>query len=218
MPASPFLILQDFISVKYCEDLVERFKITTPNTDAEGKFIKLERIIKPEEGQDILLNKLYSHIGVIEERYNAIYSGVEAPSIIHYPENDKRPAEPVGCESAKFFRKKWIQTKDVQLVGHLWLKDFNDQPPYDPAFEIYGGKLEFPAFNFSLTPQRGTLAIFPAGPHFVNAISPVVIGDMYQIKFNISITAKNGGIWLYDPKAFPVSQRGFIHDWLGDYL
>jgi hypothetical protein len=215
---SPFLILQDFLSIKQCEELVERFKITTPNTDSEGLAIKLQRIIRPDEGQDFFINKLYQHIGAIEEKYDAIYSGIENPYIIHYPENDKRPAEPVGCENAKFFRKKWIQTKDVQLVGHLWLKDFNDAPPYDPAFEVYGGKLELPAFNISLTPQRGTLVIFPAGPHFVTAISPVVIGDLYQIKFNISITAKNGGLWIYNPQNFPISSKGVIQDWFSDYL
>ena len=215
---SPFVIIQDFISVKYCEELVERFKVRTPNTNSDDMPIKLERIIKAEEGLDTLLNKLYLNIGLIESRYNAVFQGTEPLLITHYPENDRIPAEPVGCENAKFFRKKWIQTKDVQLVGHLWLKDFNDSPPWDPNYEVYGGKIEFPSFNFSLTPQRGTLVIFPAGPHFVNAISPVVIGDMYQVKFNISISAKNGGLWTYQPSQYPIGKEGVIMSWLKDFL
>lgn len=215
---SPFLIIQDFISAKYCEDLVERFKVRTPNTNSDGRAVKLERIIQPNEGQDVILGKLYQHIGQIEDKYNCIYHGTEPLVLTHYPENDKLPAEPVGCENAKFFRKKWIQTKDIQLVGHIWLKDFNDAPPYDPSFEVYGGKLEFPGINASLTPQRGTLVLFPAGPHFPNAISPVVIGDLYQIKISISVTAKNGGLWIYNPATFPIGPEGVIESWFHEFL
>jgi hypothetical protein len=215
---SPFYIATDFLSAKFCEELVERFGVRTPNTNPDGKPIKLERIIKSNEGQEIILNKLYSHIGNIERQFDCVYRGIEPVSIIHYPENDKTHAEAPYCENAKFFRKKWIKSKDVDLTGVIWLKEYNETAPLDPRFEICGSKLEFPAYNFSLTPQRGTMVLYPAGPHFVNSISPVVIGDAYQIKINISITAQNGGLWIYDPKNFAVGNEGFLLGWFKEFI
>ena len=216
--ASPFVVVQDFISNKFCEELVDRFRVKTPNLDKEGKPVKLERILKPEEGQDILLSKFYQYITQIETTYDCLYKGLEQLVVTHNPENDKKSAEPTGCENAEFFRRKWIKKKDVDLTGVLWLKDYNEQGPFDNDFEVYGGKREYPAYNFSLTPQRGTLIIHPAGPHFITATSPVVIGDLYQIKFNISVKNKEGGLWDYQPKMFPASSNNFIQSWFTDYL
>jgi hypothetical protein len=215
---SPFYIVSDFLSAKLCEDLIDKFQVKTPNTDQDGKPIKLERIINSTDGQDIILNKLYQHIGMIEEKYNCSYKGTEQLVMTHFPENDKNHAQAPGCENARFFRKKWIKCKDVDLTGYIWLKEFNDKPPLDPSFEVYGGKIEFPGYNFSLAPQRGTLVLYPAGPHFANSISPVVIGDMYQIKINMSISNKNGEMWVYDPSEFQVGPEGFLVSWFHDFL
>jgi len=218
MSKSPFLIIQDFFSAKLCEDFVEKFKVNTPNTNQDGRPIKLERIISPIEGQDLFLNKFYNYIGLIEEKYNCNYKGTEQLLLQHFPENDKLPAEETGCDNARFFRKKWIKTRDVDLTGFIWLKDYNDTAPLDDRFEVYGGKIEYPAYDFSLTPQRGTMLLFPAGPHFIHAISPVVIGDMYQIKFNVKITDKNNGLWIYNPQDYAVGNEGFLQGWFREWL
>jgi hypothetical protein len=90
------------------------------------------------------------------------------------------------------------------LVGFLWLKSYHDAVPLDPRIEVYGGKIEFPTYNFSLTPVEGTLVIYPATPHFVTAISHVMLGSLEQIKFNIKLSN-----WAYDPSNFP----GTYKDW-----
>lgn len=218
MVRSPFYVVQEFLSNKQCEDLISRFEIKTPNKDIDGENVKLERLINPHEGQDLILNKLYLHIAEIEKRYECLYKSTEQLQIIHYPENDKKPAEEIHCESAKFVKKKWVKIKDVDLTGFIWLKDYNSSPPLDPRFEVYGAKIEFPAYNFSLTPQRGTLILFPAGPHFINAISPVAIGDMYQIKINLSITDQDENIWFYDPSKFPCGTQGFLQGWFEEFI
>jgi len=94
------------------------------------------------------------------------------------------------------------------------LKDFNSNVPLDPRHEVFGGKLEFPAYNFSLVPQRGTLVMFPAGPHFITVISPILLGSLQQIKLTVSIRAKDNGIWFYQPANFP----GKWQDWLSEYM
>ena len=61
--ASPFLIIQDFISNKYCEELVERFKVKTPNANTDGRPVKLERTIYANEGQYITARFSVPHYG-----------------------------------------------------------------------------------------------------------------------------------------------------------
>lgn len=214
---SPFLIYPEFISPKKCQELVNAVEVNAPNYDANGDPMKMERHYL--EGEDFLYSRFKSVISDIEERYDASFKGAEKMVFQFYPQNQKAPAENPGCENSKFMRKKWVKTKDVDLVGFIWLKDYNDVAPLDPRTEIYGGKLEFPAYNFSLTPQAGTLVIFPAGPHFITAISPILIGNLYQVKINICITPNDGsGMWMYDPKKYPSGKKGFIEGWFGDHL
>jgi len=218
MVKSPFFVVQDFLSGKMCEELISQYEVRAPNLDQDGRPTKLEKQLTPDKGQAIILEKLRPLIPLIEERYNAEYRGTEPITISHFPENEKLVAQAPGCESAQFVRRKWVKTKDIDLTATVWLKDYQDQVPLDPRFEVYGGKLEFPAYDLSLVPQRGTLVIWPAGPHFITAISPVLVSDSYQLKINIALSAKDGGIWLYDPRQFPCGKEGFIHSWFKEFL
>jgi hypothetical protein len=134
---------------------------------------------------------------------------MEPPTFSQYFEDPKNPCETHGCENAKFLRKKWVKVKDVDLVGYIWLKDYNGGIPLDPRFEVYGGKLEFPAYDFSLVPQRGTLVLFPAGPHFISAVSPILVGSLEQIKITVKLKANDGNMWIYQPQNF----GGTYLDW-----
>lgn len=209
---SPFIIEQNFISPFTAEKIVSEIRTDSPNLDANGDALKMERHNLMWE-QDIA-DRFRELVPEIESRYDCNYVGLEKPLFQHYPENPKVPAEPPGCENSKYVRKKWVMHKDVDLVGFIWLKDFNQNVPVDPRFEVYGGKLEFPAYDFSLVPQRGTLVMFPAGPHFISVISPIMLGDLYQIKLNVSIKQKNGGRWFYQPTNFP----GTWQDWFADHF
>jgi hypothetical protein len=137
---------------------------------------------------------------------------MEPPVFQQYFEDPKNPCEIHGCESAKYMRKKWVKTKDVDLVGYLWLKDYGGGVPLDPRFEVYGGKLEFPAYNFSIVPQRGTLVLFPAGPHFITAVSPVLVGSLEQIKITVKLKNPNGEMFIYQPSNFP----GTYQEWFSE--
>ena len=214
---SPFYIQQEFLSPKQCEEFLSSFEVKTPNTDIDGLPIKFERTL-PDKEQQFLMSKLREHIPAIEQRYDATYKATEALTLVHYPENEKKPAELPGCANAQFFRRKWIKNKDIDLTGVIWLKEFQGQVPLDPRHEVYGTKLEFPAYDLSLVPQRGTLVIFPGGPHFITAVSPALVSDGYVIKVNISISAKNGGLWIYDPSKFPAGKNGFIEGWFSEFL
>lgn len=209
---SPFIIRPDFLSPLTCEKMLDELNKTVPNFDDDGNRLKIERTNLQWE-QDII-ERFQDVKPEIEERYNCVYRGLEKPVFQLYPENAKAPAEPPGCENAKYLRKKWVKYKDIDLVGFVWLKDFNNEPPLDPRHEVFGGKLEFPAYNFSLVPQRGTLVMFPAGPHFITVISPILLGTLPQIKLTVSIKEKDGAMWFYQPQNHP----GKWQDWLAEHM
>lgn len=185
---------------------------TAPNLNEADKPVKIEKTNLAWE-QDII-ERFQDVKPEIEERYNATYRGLEKPIFQVYPENAGQPAEAPGCENSEYIRKRWVKRRDIDLVGFIWLKDYNGQPPLDTRHEVYGGKLEFPAYNFSLVPQRGTLVIFPAGPHFITVISPILLGSLPQIKLRISIRSPDKGLWFYQPANFP----GKWMDWLAEHM
>jgi hypothetical protein len=207
---SPFIICEDFISPLTCEKIINDIDVA-PNFDENNDPRKIERHYLQWEAP--IAEAFHDLVPEIETKYDCQYRGLDKPLFQIYPENAKVPAENPGCENSKYIRKKWVMHKDVDLVGFLWLKDFNQNPPLDIKTEVYGGKIEFPAFNFSLMPQRGTLVLFPAGPHFITVVSPILIGSLHQIKLNVSIKTKNGAQWLYNPAKF----AGKWQDWFSEY-
>ena len=200
---SPFLTVEHFISPSVCEQLIAELGIVEPSIDEKGHPLKHERILKDPEHASFFKSLLQDQADAIEQRYNATLAGMEAPIFSQYFEDPAQPCELHGCENSKFLRKKWIKTKDVDLVGFISLKDYGGGVPLDPRMEVYGGKLEFPAYNFSIVPQRGTLVLYPAGPHFITAISPILVGSMEQIKITVKLKNEDGGMWIYQPANFP---------------
>ncbi len=200
---SPFHVVEDFISPLQCETLVQRLGLRFPNIAENGQPIKYERHI-PNDLSGTILSELDALSPLLEQRYGAEVVGEPAVLFQQYWENPKAPAEGLRAENSVYKRKKWEKIKDVDLVGFLWLKSFHDAVPLDPRIEVYGGKLEFPAYNFSLTPVAGTLVVFPATPHFVHAMSHVMLGSIEQIKIGLKLKG-----WTYDAAQYP----GTYQEW-----
>jgi hypothetical protein len=206
---SPFHVVEEFISPLNAERIITELGITVPSLHEDGYPLKHERFIKDPELLNLLQGSLAEHTPDIQERYGAIVKNLDPPLFQQYFEDPKHPCELHGCENARYLRKKWVKVKDVDLVGYIWLKDYGSGVPLDPRHETYGGKLEFPAYNFSLLPQRGTLVLFPAGPHFITAISPILVGSLEQLKFSLKLTTEDDGLWFYTPSNHP----GGYQDW-----
>jgi len=209
MIRSPFFVIEDAISPAKCDVITAALGIKVPDHNENGKPLKHERLISDAELNGFLQAALLPKVGELEERYGAGIKGFQTPLFQQYFENPVDPAEGLGCENSRYLRKKWVKVKDTDLVGYLWLKDFNSGVPLDPRFEVYGGKLEFPAYDFSLVPARGTMIIFPGGPHFITAISPVLVGSLELIKLSIKLHPHEGGVYLYQPANFP----GTYQEW-----
>jgi len=209
MIRSPFFVIEDAVSPAKCDLIISQLGISTPSLNEKGKPLKHERFVIDAELVNYLQEAVQPNVSEMEERYNGGIKNFETPLFQQYFENPEVPCETHGCDNSKFLRKKWIKTKDTDLVGYLWLKDFNSGVPLDPRFEVYGGKLEFPAYNFSLVPTRGTIVFFPGGPHFITACSPILVGSLEQIKITIKLHTSDDSPWLYNPENFP----GSYTDW-----
>jgi hypothetical protein len=200
MIKSPFLIYQDFISPKMCDQILANITIADVDRDASGYPLKSERFNTKIEVP--LVDKFVDIVPHLESHYDLKYKGIEHLVFQHFPEGLNGLPEQPHCENSQFVRKKWVKIKDRDLTGILWLKNYQDQTPLDRREEVYGGKLEFPIYNFSFQPQRGTLVVYPSGPHFISATSPILVGDWYGVRFHIAAESTDGGVWFYQPENF----------------
>ena len=201
IPKSPFLIMQNFLSPKACEEIVDNLGYYDPDTDKEGNPIKMFRHYEP--GQEQIFHTLEPLINEIFKYYNINYRGTEEMLFEWYYTG---VLEKPSCENSNFVRRKWLRTKDRDVSGILFLSDYNDQPPFDSDYEVYGGKLEFPQHGFGFNPQRGTLIIYPSGPHFINASAQIQYGELYQVRLHMAATLP----FLYQPVNFPGDFRSWF--------
>lgn len=204
MSLAPFHVEEGFLSPLRCEQLREQLALSRPDVDERGRPLKHERHV-PDDVAAALINRL--DLAALEARFGMTPVADQRVLFQQYWEDQKAPAEPQGVDGWRFTRRRWTQLRSIDLVGVLWLKTFHASVPLDPRTEVYGGKLEFPTFDFSLLPTTGTLVVFPATPHFVNAVSHVLVGSLEQVRFSLRLPG-----WTYDPARF----SGTYRDWFFD--
>lgn len=193
-PKSPFKVYQNFLSAKACESIVDDLGFYDPDIDEEGNPIKMYRHHEPSR------NIIYSHfkqlIPELEQYYNFSHRGTEDLTFEFMAQGCV--TEPL-CENSNYTSKKWARVRDRDITGLLFLSTYQDKIPFDNDYEVYGGKLEFPQHNFGFTPERGTLLMYPSGPHFINAFAPILSGDLFVVRFHLAGQMP----FLYNPKEFP---------------
>ena len=200
---SPFYVIRDFLSPKQCEIIVDDLGYYSPDFDKEGNPIKMMR--HHQESEKLIYEKFKPLIPTLEKYYNFEHRGTEFITFEFYPEG--HIPEP-HCENSKWINKKWVRTKDRDFSIILFLSDYQDNIPFDSDYEVYGGKLEFPQHKFGFNPERGTLIIFPSGPHFINAIAEINAGDLFLAKFHLAAKTP----YLYQPSEFPGDYRTWFED------
>jgi hypothetical protein len=200
---SPFLVVQNFISPLMCEHIVDSADYTVPDVNTKG--FPVRTIKRNEKAEQLLFEKFEQIIPQIEEYYNIEYRGTEPMFVEWYPEESE--GEP-QCESSSFLRKKWVKTKDRDFSCVLFLSDYQNTVPFDAEFEVFGGVLEFPQWGFGFNPQRGTLIVFPSGPHFVNVTTKINVGELFQVRMHMAAQQT----YLFDAKNFPGDYRFWFKD------
>lgn len=202
-PKSPFLVIQNFISPKVCEQIVDGLEFYTPDMDPEGNPIKMYKF--NEKYEQVVFERFQPLIPKIMEHYDAVYRGTTQITFEYLAEGTA--SEPI-CENSQYIRKKWTRTKDRDFTAVLMLSDYNENVPFDSDYEVYGGKLEFPQHGFGFQPERGTLIVYPSGPHFINANAAIEYGDLFQARIHVCSQAP----YMYNPQNFP----GNFTNWFND--
>lgn len=170
--------------------------------------MSMERFVLDED--QALFERFKLLIPKFEQHYSGFkYRGTENPVFQQFPANKKRAEEP-HCENAVFKRKKWLRVKDRELTGVLWLKDYQETPPFDINTQVLGGKLEFPVYNFGFQPQKGTLVVYPASERFISLTTEVLVGELQTVRFHVAAT----DFWLYNPDDY----KGDFRSWFADVV
>lgn len=193
-PKSPFFVMQEFASPLLCEEILDIVDFTVPNTDKNGFEVKT--IKTSERAEQLLYERVLSLMPTIQSYYDLKHKGTEQMEFEWYPEGSKGE---FTCENSKYLRGKWLRTQARDLTAIVFLSDYQDQLPFEDDYEVYGGKLEFVQWNFGFNPMRGTLVVFPSDPHFINITTPILAGDLFQVRFHIAATLP----YLFDPTKFP---------------
>lgn len=193
-PKSPFFVIQNFISPKQCEIIVDDLNIFEADLDQNGNAIKMMRT--HEAGEAVIYEKLQEFVPLLEKYYDFQYRATEQVVFEYYTEGVKTEAK---CDNAKWINKKWVKTRDRDFSAVLFFSDYQNKIPFDSEYEVYGGKYEFLQHKFGFTPERGTLVIYPSGPHFINAVAEIAYGDLFLAKFHIASLSP----FLYQPSEFP---------------
>jgi hypothetical protein len=191
---SPFYVVEEFISPLMCEDIVDRINFTVPDTDREGHDVKTTKT--SDSAEEILFERLQLLMTELTGHYQMAYKGTERMQFEWFPEGSKGD---FVCENSEFLRRKWLRTKSRDLTGILFLSDYSSKIPFEQEYDVYGGKLEFVQHKFGFNPQRGTLIVFPSDPHFINITTPILVGDLYQVRMQIAAKVP----YLYNPQDFP---------------
>lgn len=181
IPKSPFFIVREFLSPKVCEEIVNDIGFYSPDVDSEGNPLKMIR--NHDQSELKIYDKFEPLIPTLERYYDINHKGTETVTFEYYVEGVEN--EPL-CESCNYLREKWVRTKDRDLTAILFLSTYQDTQYFDTDYEVYGGKVEFPQWNFGFNPERGTLIVYPSGPHFINVISPIYAGQLHMAKFHLA--------------------------------
>jgi hypothetical protein len=203
-PKSPFLVYREFLSPKLCEQIIYNLNIYSPDVDKEGKPLRVLRT--HEKSEELIFDRFQTTMPLMQDHYKYDHQGTELVSFEYYAEGVESKHQ---CENSVWTKaKKWARVRNRDFTCLLFLNTYQDQVPFDNDFEVYGGKLEFPQHNFGFNPERGTLIVFPSGPHFINVVAPVIAGELYVARWHVAALSP----YLYQPVNFPGDYRSWFKD------
>ena len=186
---SPFYIITKFISPLMCNDLITNHQII--NED-DGLYLLQPKV----DLTSLITEKVNDIIHEVSSHYDINLLDLTPPALYKLHEGATNPPQ---SDSSKHMNGKWVQLFPRDISGYIALSDYNDESPFDSAFEVYGGKLEFPQHQFGFNPQRGTLILYPSGPHFIHQHTIIEYSELYYIQFFIKADIQ----YIYTPKNFP---------------
>lgn len=207
---SPFLVTEHFISPQTCEQLAPCMELAVPQmNDDKVLSYKTTSIEFQDDIEEMLFETIDESkvIEQVEQHYGVTVRDFGQFEYQWYPMDFVGDSVPYS-DAYEYHNSKWYRVKDRDFTSILFLNEFNDQSPLDPRYEVFGGKFQMINWNFSFQPQRGTLITFPSCPRFMQAVSPVTIGESHVIKFFIRTTEP----YVIDVADFPGSPSTWFSD------
>ncbi len=171
--------------------------------DEDGHPTKMLR--HNNKSNDLIYNKVVPIIPNLQKYYNYTHRGTEIITFEYVPEGCI--PEPIS-ENSNYVNRKWARVRDRDISAIVFLSDYQDQIPFDSGYEVYGGKLEFPQHGFGFNPIRGTMIVYPSGPHFINAFAPIIAGDLFVARFHFAAEMP----YMYNPNDFPGDYTNWFND------
>lgn len=204
-PKSPFIILQNFLSPLYCENVIDELDFALPDIDINNKAIKTVK--KHNKFEKEIYEKFTQLIPNIETYHNIKHSSTTEMEFTLIPQGSKQ--SPPICENSKLNiingKKIWLKNRGIDFTCLIFLTQYCDSPNFDTLYEVYGGKINFLSWNFGFTSERGTMIIYPSSSNFINVISEIFVGDLIFIKFHFSTINK----FVFNIKDYP----GDLSNW-----
>jgi hypothetical protein len=122
--------------------------------------------------------KINTIVGIVERHYGVKIIDAVAPmfgSVLSSP----------VCDNSTYKNRRWVRTTNYDFTGYIPLVSYNNDVPFDPTTDVYGGELLFKTLKFKHAPITGELLIFPSAPNFLHYHDTVKIGNLKYIKFHL---------------------------------
>lgn len=202
---SPFLIIPEFVSPMTCEEIIGELNFTTPDVHPETS--RPFKTVMTNTIADAFIADILEQgaLNQVERQYGVEVENISSIAYEWFPERYQPTA--AMAEAHTPVNGKWVRAADHDLTAVLFLMDYHNGKSIDTTFEVYGGKLEFPSFNFGFNPRAGMLVAFPSAPNFANATSAIHVGELFQARIQLRTTRP----YAYSAANFP----GTHHDWFG---
>lgn len=194
MNKSPFILLENAIDPKACDDIITSLNHSIPNymNDKVAMTLKFNKL------EELRLQPLIDDLLDYAEPYYEFETQSLSTFLFEwYPEGYQ--AKPMSSDSYTYFNGKWIKSREIDFTILIFLSSTVTKTINDPNTEHVGGGLQFPTHGFTLHPKSGDLLMFPSDNHFLNMIDGVSLGNMNLIR--ILVTAKQD--YKYDKRKFP---------------
>lgn len=206
-PKSPFLVEQDLFSPLLCDQVIDNLADAFIQYETNNEGDPLVTSCNDESSSNLILNTVeHKLIPTIEKHFNVTIDKMSQPQFLWYPENFKDDG--VKCDNSDYIERKWVKTRSRDFSVTIFLCEYCDSVPFDNDYEVYGGKIEYPQYNFGFNSERGTAIVHPSDPRFLHHVDQVYTGDLLLAR--LFLVANES--YLYNPNEYPGDYRSWFEN------
>jgi hypothetical protein len=125
--------------------MVDGLDLIYPQFDEDGDvkpFVTINNLLEMR-----LADQILQMCDIIDEYYGVTVESVSKPRFTWYPEGYSDSI--VKCDNSQYKSGSWGRNNQYDFSALIFLSDYNKNPEFDGMYEVYGGKLQFPNFDFS---------------------------------------------------------------------